>query len=102
MSTKLKLAGQGRILKGSAEVTVSALADGASETLTISDSEVKLGDVASVDMEAVYEAGLAVECVKIPADGSIEVVIRNNSGGALTGSTADVQYCVVSDRKSED
>lgn len=98
----LRLAGQGLIKVTSASVTVSALAAGAEEELTISDSDAEVGDVVAVSpSEALDEAGLSVSSARVSAAGTIKVRISNQSGGSLTGSTEDLYYSILSARTSD-
>jgi protein involved in polysaccharide export with SLBB domain len=76
-------------------MTISALAAGAEEDITITDSAVRVGDVVTVTTTAAPETGLAIITTWVTAAGTINVRISNlNAAVALTAGAVSVRYCV--------
>jgi len=99
MATKLSLQGQGMIKHTAANITVSALAAGAEEDITISDSDAEVGDVVVASpVNAMAETGFAIVCAWVSANGSIKVRLSNVSGSSLTGGTNSLKYAIISNR----
>lgn len=99
MAVRLKLGGQGIIIREDVEVTVSALAAGAEEELTLTVSGAEVGDVAVASpSEALDEAGLCISSARVSAANTVKVRISNQSGSGLTGSTEDMHVAIISDR----
>lgn len=99
---KLKFAGQGVIYTKQAAVTVSTLAAGAEEELSISDSDAEVGDViVASPSEAMDEAGLSISSVRVSAAGTIKVRISNQSGSALAGGANNLDYAIISDKSAD-
>ena len=93
MSTLRHYQGAGKRYVGSGSITISALAAGAEEDLTISDSNAEVTDVVCVSLaNANMETGLGVIGAWVSAAGTIKIRFSNFSGGALTGGAATVYY----------
>ena len=96
-STRLNLLGQGTIYVGSGSITTSALAAGAEEDLTISDTNAKAGDVVAVSIiNAKMETGMSIAAAWVSADGTISIRVSNlNGANALTNEAKTVYYTLI-------
>jgi hydrogenase maturation factor len=79
-----------------ASMTITALAAAAEEDVTITDAQVRPGDVVVVTTTAAPETGLAILQAWCTAAGTISVRISNmNAATALTAGAVSVRYCVL-------
>ena len=99
MSTKINFQGAGKLYMGSGSITVSALAAGAEEDLTISDSNAVVGMVVSNPtlLNAAMESNLAITGAWVSAAGVISIRIRNtHASNSLTGGATTAYYSLLS------
>lgn len=83
------------VLGRSASVTVSALAAGAEEDLTITDADAAVGDVIAVSFDdAGMETGMSIAGAWVSAAGSIKVRISNLHTSGLTGGSRTIRYVI--------
>jgi hypothetical protein len=99
MSTLHSFAGHGRVYVGSGAVTTTDLAAAGEEDLTISDSNVALGDIifAAFDKTAAEGAGEPIIAKAwASAAGTITVTVANLHASTAIGATAKtVNYVVI-------
>lgn len=99
MSTKLSLQGQGRIQVGTGSITTTALAAGAEEALTISDTEAAVGDlvIAHLDATAAGTAGTPIIArAWVSAAGTITCTVSNlHASAALDAGAKGVIYALI-------
>lgn len=98
-SEVLNFYGKGQVLQGNASVTVSALAAGAEEELTITDTRVASTDIAmgASFTYSDWETGLSISHIAVSAADTIKVSISNQSGSSLTGGSFNLNYFIYSE-----
>jgi hypothetical protein len=85
-----------KILKGTVEVTVSALAAAAEEDISVTISGAAAGDIVCVTpLDAAMETGVGLIAAWVSAANTVKIRVSNFSGSSLTGSTANWSYMVV-------
>ena len=94
-SIRRSLQGAGDYFKGSGSITVSTLAAGAVEDLTIADSNAAVGQVVSVSLlDAGMEDGIiAIVGAWVSAAGTISIRVHNiHASSAATGGAVTAHY----------
>ncbi len=90
--------GRDSLYVGTGTITTTALAAGAEEDLTITDSNAAVGDVCSVspaDSDAA-ETGMSIALAWCETAGTIKVRVSNlNAAAALTAEAKNVSYSIM-------
>lgn len=85
-----------KIVKGSVSVVVPAAAGGTNFTITAALTGAVVGDSLILNMNnAADESALVVCACWVSAPDQISISAFNNSGGPLTGSTTNWDYCLI-------